>query len=95
MTELSRRQALAAAALASLATAMPAWAQDAAGKGVAWDLTEIYPNDAAWDQARKSALAALPGIAKYKGRLGESAATLAEALVLQSDLGRTIARVYT
>ena len=96
MTELSRREALTAGAFATLATAMPAWAQDAAQTtaGAAWDLTEIYPSDAAWDAARKSALAALPGISKYKGRLGESAATLAEALTLQSDLGRTIARVY-
>jgi len=94
MTEFSRREALAAAAFVGLAAAMPAWAQDAARDTAQWDLTEIYPNDAAWDQARKGALAALPGIAKYKGRLGESANALAEALVLQSDLGRTIARVY-
>jgi oligoendopeptidase F len=96
MTELSRREALAAAALASLAAAAPAWAQGSAtGSGALWDLTEIYPDDSAWDAARKQALAALGGIAKYKGRLGESADVLAEALVLQSDLGRTVARVYT
>jgi len=95
MTELSRRDALTAGALATLATAMPVWAQDAARPaGAAWDLTEIYPSDAAWDAARKGALAALPGIAKYKGRLGESAQVLAEALTLQSDLGKTISRVY-
>jgi oligoendopeptidase F len=94
MTELTRREALTAAALATMATAMPAWAQDAAKGTAAWDLTEIYPSDAAWDAARKSALAAIPGITKYKGRLGESADVLAEALVLQSDLGRTITRVY-
>jgi oligoendopeptidase F len=97
MTELSRREALAAAgALASLALSAPGWAQGAAqAGGAAWDLTEIYPDDAAWDAARKGALAALPGIARYKGRLGESAQVLAEALTLQSDLGKTIARVYT
>ncbi len=95
MTDLSRRQALASAALATLATAMPAWAQETKMDGPLWDLTELYPDDAAWEAARKGALAALPGIAKYKGRLGESADTLAEALVLQSDLGRTIARIYT
>jgi oligoendopeptidase F len=54
---------------------MPRMAAGAA----AWDLTELYPSDAAWDAARKGALAALPGIAKYKGRLGESAAVLAGA----------------
>ncbi|MBC9034179.1 oligoendopeptidase F [Sphingomonas sp. JC676] len=96
MTELTRRQALSAAALAGLAAAVPAWAQDAAtSTGAAWDLTELYPSDAAWDEARKAMLAAIPGVAKFKGRLGESADVLAQALVVQSDLGRTIARVYT
>ena len=94
MTELSRREAMAAAAFATLATAMPAWAQDAATSAAMWDLSEIYPSDAAWDEARKGALAALPAIAKYKGRLGESADVLAEALVLQSDRAKTISRVY-
>lgn len=95
MTELTRREALAAAALAGLAAAAPAWAQEAAKDAALWDLTEIYPSDAAWDEARKGALDALPGIARYKGRLGESADVLAEVLVLVSDLGKTLARVYT
>lgn len=94
MTELTRREALGAAALATLASALPAWAQDAAAEGAAWDLTELYPSDAAWDQARKAALAAVPGLERHKGRLGESAAVLAEALVAQSDLGRTIGRIF-
>lgn len=99
MTELTRRGTLGAAALASLAVAMPVWAQDKAGgadaTGAAWDLSDIYPSDAAWDAARKQALAAIPGLAKYKGTLGTSADALATALVAQSDLGRTIARIYT
>jgi oligoendopeptidase F len=95
MTDLSRRDALAAAALASLAGAMPALAQSAAaGDGTTWDLTEIYPDDAAWDRARRTTADALQSLAAYRGRLGESAGTLAEALALQSDLYRTIARVY-
>ncbi len=95
MTEATRREALTAAALVSLAAALPAWAQDAATAGAAWDLTEIYPTDAAWDAARQATLAAIPGVEKYKGRLGESADVLAEALALGSDLGRTISRIYT
>ncbi len=96
MTELSRREALAAAALASLAAAVPAWAQTAAADPTTplWDLSEIYPDDAAWDAARKDVLAAIPGIAKWQGRLGSSADALAEALVYQSDLGRTAGRVF-
>ncbi|MDT8759080.1 oligoendopeptidase F [Sphingomonas psychrotolerans] len=96
MPDLSRREALAAGALASLAMAAPGWAQGAAQTAAAaWDLTEIYPSDAAWDEARKAVLAKLPAIAKFKGRLGESAQTLADALILQSDLGKTIGRIYT
>jgi oligoendopeptidase F len=96
MPELTRRDTLATAALAGLATAMPAWAQDKKSVTTAeWDLTELYPSDAAWDDARKAALAALPGLAAFKGRLGDSADTLAKALVAQSDLGRNVARIYT
>ncbi len=94
MTELSRRQALAFSAIAVLATAMPVWAQDAATSGAAWDLSEIYPDEAAWDAARKGALAAIPGLKQYQGRLGESADTLAAALIANSDLGKTVSRVY-
>ena len=98
MIDITRRQALGASALASLAIAMPVWAQDKAmtdETGAVWDLTDIYPSDAAWDAARKQALAAIPGLAKYKGTLGTSADALAAALVAQSDLGRTIARIFT
>lgn len=95
MTEITRREALGAAALATLATAMPAWAQqDAKPAGAMWDLTELYPSDAAWDEARKAALAAIPGLERYKGKLGTSADLLAEAMVAQSDLGKTIGRIY-
>lgn len=97
MTDLSRREALAAAALTTLAAAMPAWAQDkaAAGETAAWDLSELYPNDAAWDTARKDVLAKIPGLLKFKGTLGTSADALAAALTAQSDLGRVASRVYT
>ncbi|MBO9671606.1 MAG: oligoendopeptidase F [Sphingobium sp.] len=97
MTDLNRREALAASALASLVLAAPALAQGsaAAGATAAWDLTELYPTEAAWDAARKAALEAVKGLAQYKGRLGESADTMAKALLLQSDLDRDISRIYT
>ena len=100
MTSLTRRETLAATIFTTLAAAMPAWAQDATtaaapGAGAAWDLGEIYPSDAAWDDARKAALAGLPALARYRGKLGDNARTMAAALVAQSDAGRTIARIYT
>jgi oligoendopeptidase F len=100
MTSLTRRETLAATIFTTLAAAMPAWAQDstaaaAPGGGAVWDLGEIYPSDAAWDDARKAALAGLPALARYRGTLGNSAKTMTAALVAQSDAGRTIARIYT
>ncbi len=97
MTSLTRREALATATIATIASAIPAWAQDAATAAdvAAWDLAELYPNDAAWDAARKDVLAKIPGLLKYKGTLGTSAEALAAALVAQSDLGREASRVYT
>ncbi|MDO7844525.1 M3 family oligoendopeptidase [Sphingomonas immobilis] len=94
MTDLSRRDAIAAASIAVLATTMPAWAQTATAGGAAWDLSDLYADEAAWDAARKKALADLPGLAKYKGKLGSNAETLAAALSLQTALDRVISRVY-
>ncbi|MBR0552900.1 oligoendopeptidase F [Stakelama marina] len=97
MTDLNRREAIATTALASMAIAMPAWAQDKATPTdtAAWDLSDLYPGDAAWDAARKAALAELPSLKSYKGTLGDSASALARALTAQSDIGRKIARIYT
>ena len=98
MTDLTRRETLAASALAGVAIAAPAWAQDAAvppATGAAWDLTDLYADDAAWDAARRKLLAAIPSLTAYRGTLRQSADRLAAALALQSDLGRTAGRIYT
>ena len=75
MLELSRRQmiasAAASAAAASLASGVPAFA--AAGTGqvpTGWNLTDLYPTDAAWEAERKSIQAAIPHLLQYKGKLG-------------------------
>jgi oligoendopeptidase F len=94
LLELDRRRALALGAIAPLFAALPALAQPAAAStGAAWDLTDLYPNLAAWEAARKEIAAAIPGLTKYMGRLGESAAVLAEALTAQSDLGIKLDRL--
>lgn len=95
MIDLSRRDALAAAAVATLVAAMPAWAQTTKAEAASWDLSELYPNDAAWDKARLETLAALKQLAPYQGHLGDNADSLTKALTLQSDLYRTISRIYT
>jgi len=98
MTELSRREAMiSAAALGTFAIASGAAAADpaAAPAGAVWDLTDLYPNDAAWEAERAAVAARLPEVAAFKGRLGEGAGTLRQVLQLQSDLGLKVARLYT
>jgi Oligoendopeptidase F len=98
MMEADRRSALGLAAALPFASALPAALSAAAGAAdgsvAAWDLTEIYPDVAAWDAARKRVLAALPRLSAYKGTLGESAEALTKALVDISVVSKEASRVY-
>jgi oligoendopeptidase F len=60
---------------------------------VNWDLSEIYADRAAWDAAREGLAADVAKLDRFKGRLGESAATLRDALAMQFDLQRQAARL--
>ncbi|EKD50512.1 MAG: hypothetical protein ACD_62C00521G0005 [uncultured bacterium] len=51
-----------------------------------WDLSEIYPDVAAWRQAKDTLQKKLPDIARYQGRLAESSSTLVGALDLMFGL---------
>jgi oligoendopeptidase F len=96
MTELTRRDAMvSAAAISALALASSAAAADTPAGVAAWDLTDLYSSDAAWETERAALAAKLPQIAAYRGKLGESAATLKAALQLQSDIGLKVSRLYT
>jgi len=95
MTEVSRRDALLLASAATLAVALPAQGQPAAGPPTLWDLTDLYPTDDAWNAERAAIEAALPGLAAYRGRLGDSAAGLKTALTAISDLDRRVNRLST
>jgi oligoendopeptidase F len=98
MLAFDRRGVLAlSAALPFAASAAPALAQAAAAataSGAAWDLTDLYPDWAAWDTARKDVLAALPRLKAYKGHLGDSAEAMAKALADMSGVQKTDARIY-
>ncbi|PTQ11684.1 oligoendopeptidase F [Sphingomonas oleivorans] len=95
MTDISRRDLLlSAGTFAALAAANPALAAAEAGTAAAWDLTELYPTDAEWNAAREAAAKAVPGLLRYKGMLGGSAATLKAALQAISDLSRQVYRIY-
>jgi oligoendopeptidase F len=59
-----------------------------------WNLAEIYPDLQAW-RAEKARLAAeIPRIRSFEGKLGASAATLADALELVSTLDKEVSRLY-
>jgi oligoendopeptidase F len=96
MIDLSRREMIAASAVATAMAALPVAAraaEAAQSPGAAWDLTELYPNDAAWDAARKRALVDAAALDKYRGTLGNSAAALKTALQAISDVNRSVARI--
>ncbi|MGE3275864.1 MAG: oligoendopeptidase F [Vicinamibacterales bacterium] len=60
-----------------------------------WDLTDIYPSEAAWREAKDALVKRIPSLAEYRGHLASSPAALADALTLQSDLIKELSREYT
>ena len=58
-----------------------------------WNLTELYPSDAAWRAAKEKTEAAIPKVREYQGTLGSSAARLADALDLLAALNKDLARL--
>lgn len=97
MIELDRRDALlSAAAIGALVIARTgAIAADTAAAGVAWDLTDLYPDAAAWTAERDAVATRLPTLTAYRGKLGDSAATLKAALQAVSDIALKISRLAT
>ena len=99
MDMVTRRTLLATAGTAAAAMPFgPALAQAAAeaapAAGAQWDLTDLYPTDAAWEAERKAVAAAIPGVAQLKGTLGQSAAALATASEAVSQLSKRTARLF-
>lgn len=89
-----------AAALAPLVSAGAQQAAPAAAEAPAktdpryvWDLTPIFKDDAAWDAARKQAVADLPSVEALKGTLGRDAATLRAAMDRMSKVGHDVEKV--
>jgi len=83
---------LASFATTPLPAAEPARNTDPAN---VWDLTLLYKDDAAWRAAKDRFAADLPKLAKCQGHLGDSAATLREALDLLFGLRKESIRLMT
>jgi oligoendopeptidase F len=60
-----------------------------------WDLASLFPSDAAWESAFAEWERMIDGYAKFRGRLGESAAVLAECLTFDTAADRLGDRVGT
>ncbi|MCA9135366.1 MAG: oligoendopeptidase F [Planctomycetales bacterium] len=58
-----------------------------------WDLSSLFASDADWETAFTALQSKVDTYATYRGRLGESAATLLEALQFDSDFSRDAERV--
>jgi oligoendopeptidase F len=70
------------AAIAALVVAAAAQERDRAKipDQYKWNLTEVYPNEAAWRAAKDKLAAELPQLRQFQGKLASSSATLADAL---------------
>jgi oligoendopeptidase F len=59
-----------------------------------WNLTDLYPSDAAWRAAKDKVAAGLPELRFFKGKLASSPAALADALEKMSALDKQLSRLY-
>jgi len=59
-----------------------------------WDLSPLFPSEAAWRQAKQELEGQIPRIRQFEGKLGESAERLQEALDAISGLSRQLGRLY-
>ncbi len=53
-----------------------------------WDLTPLFPSDAAWEKAFNAWEAEIPTFATFKGKLSRSAKTLAQLFQFDGDFDR-------
>ncbi|HEX4348362.1 MAG TPA: oligoendopeptidase F, partial [Vicinamibacterales bacterium] len=59
-----------------------------------WNLGDIYPTDAAWRAEKDKAATQIAEIQQFKGKLGSSPKTLADALEKMSALDKEVSRLY-
>jgi oligoendopeptidase F len=59
-----------------------------------WRVEDIFPTDAAWEEAFRALEADVGRAAAFRGRLGEGPQVLLEALRAQDDMGQRLERLY-
>ncbi|KRD84888.1 oligopeptidase PepB [Bacillus sp. Root147] len=60
-----------------------------------WKLEDIFASDDAWEKEFEEVKALIPQMEKFKGKLGESAQTLYNALQEQDELTMRVSKLYT
>ncbi|MEZ5284842.1 MAG: oligoendopeptidase F [Vicinamibacterales bacterium] len=87
---------VAAVLLASTLTASAGQTRDRAqvDEKYTWNLSDIYPDDAAWRKAKDTMAADLPSLGRYRGTLTSSATALADALDRIYAVNKDLARLY-
>lgn len=78
---------------ATLGAAEPVSTAPSADPAHTWDLTLLYPDEAAWTAAKDQLAAGLPQLKNYEGKLGESAATLLAAMTTIETLREEFVRL--
>lgn len=96
MSRLKSRLPLTALAVATFTLSTLAQERDRAKipDKYKWDLTDLYPDTAAWRAAKDKLAADLPTLRQYRGKLTSSARTLADALTTHSSLDKELSRLY-
>jgi oligoendopeptidase F len=59
-----------------------------------WNLADVYPSDADWRSAKDRLASSLPELDRFKGQLGSSASTLADALERFYAIDKELSRLY-
>ncbi len=91
MTSAPRLAALAlAAALASPASGRE---RSEIPEKYRWNLADLYPSDAAWRAARDELARRIPGLTRWRGKLGDSPGSLRQALDDVFAAGRDLERL--
>ncbi|XQY93849.1 oligoendopeptidase F [Metabacillus sp. HB246100] len=60
-----------------------------------WRLEDIFATDEAWEKEFKDIQSVLPKLGEFKGKLGQSATTLFEALSYQDEVMERLGKLYT
>jgi oligoendopeptidase F len=60
-----------------------------------WNLADLYPSAAAWRSAKEDLASKAPRLRAFKGKLGTSPPTLADALTTMSGFDKELARLFS